>query len=104
MLEDGTLVQYGELPGMWRAGYIVGHYTHQIMGEVYCVRTPHNAIAGQQFDPVPVEKVRPATREDLQRSLEHDRREALLRCDEFIDEAIAVIGISPNDPALQNAN
>ena len=85
----GALVQYGELPGMWRVGYIVGRYTHQLMGDVYCVRTPYNAIAGQQFDPVPVGKARPATRDELQKSVDYERGAAMLRADEFIDDAVA---------------
>ena len=83
MLTDGALVQYGELPGMWRVGYIVGRYTHQLMGDVYCIHTAYNAIAGQQFDPVPVGKVRVATREELQQSIEHERDAAMRRVDVF---------------------
>ena len=78
-----TIVKYGRPPGMHRVGVVIGQYTDADLGEMVCVLTPYNVIAGQRFDAVPADKIEPATIEDLRENAKAEIDAAQIRVEEF---------------------
>lgn len=79
-----TIVKYGRPPGMHRVGVVIGQYTDADLGEMVCVRTPYNIIAGQRFDAVPADKIEPATIEELRENAAREIDAAHTRVTEFV--------------------
>ena len=79
-----TIVKYGRPPGMHRVGVVIGQYTDADLGEMVCVRTPYNIIAGQRFDAVPADKIEPATIGELRENAKSEIEEAGRRVETFL--------------------
>ena len=78
-----NIVKYGRPPGMHRVGVVIGHYTDADLGEMVCVLTPYNIIAGQRFDAVPADKIEPATIEEFRTNAWDEIDAAQIRVEEF---------------------
>ena len=79
-----TIVKYGRPPGMHRVGVVIGQYTDVDLGEMVCVRTLYNIIAGQRFDAVPADKIEPATIGELRENAKAEIDAAQIRVETFL--------------------
>lgn len=80
-----SIVKFGNPPGMYRVGIVVGEYTRSDGQKIICVRTTKNVIAGQQFDPVPESAIKPATILELRENMFFELAEAGEAVNSFIN-------------------